>query len=172
MAAVKFTSSKTEYKYYLKLTLEEITPGTATSNPQISYKLQLYSGGWYFTDLFIGAYVKLGNTVVDQLVHGSERWSIGTHTNITLLSGTATVPHNGSANLAVEYSIDMSQDVLASVPDITATGTMTITAYNKGLIYIANGSSYDAYQVYIGNGTSWELYLPYVGNGTGWDLCS
>lgn len=52
-------------------------------------------------------------------------------------------------------------------------GTSTLTTSGgAGLVYIGNGSTYDAYQVYIGNGTSWDLALPYVGNGTGWDLCS
>lgn len=51
------------------------------------------------------------------------------------------------------------------------TSTLT-TSGGAGLVYIGNGSTYDAYQVYIGNGTSWDLALPYVGNGTGWDLCS
>lgn len=52
-------------------------------------------------------------------------------------------------------------------------GTSTLTTSGGGgVIYIGNGSSYDAYQVYIGNGSSWDLCIPYVGNGSSWDLCS
>lgn len=167
-----FTSSKTEYQFYLKLTLEEVKAGTASSDPQISYTLQLYSGGWNFELLRITAYVKLGGTIVAQLNHEDKQWTLGTKSNITLLSGTASVPHNGSGSMAVEYAIDMTETFWQYAPDITATGTMPVTSYSKGLIYIGNGSSYDAYQVYIGNGTSWELYIPYVGNGTSWELCS
>ena len=55
---------------------------------------------------------------------------------------------------------------------ISGTGTMTLTDIARGLIYIGNGSSFDAYEVYIGNGTSWDKYIPYIGNGTDWDVCS
>lgn len=56
----------------------------------------------------------------------------------------------------------------------TPTGAVTLYAIwaAKGLIYIDNGSSMDAYQVYIDNGTSWELYAPHIDNGSSWDLCS
>ena len=37
--ATVFTSAKTEYQFYLRLTLDEVTPGSAAADPQISYKL-------------------------------------------------------------------------------------------------------------------------------------
>lgn len=37
------------------------------------------------------------------------------------------------------------------------------------LVYIDNGSGFDAYGVYIDNGTSWDFYVPYVDNGSGWE---
>lgn len=39
-----------------------------------------------------------------------------------------------------------------------------------GLVYIDNGSGWDAHQVYIDNGTSWDLHMLYIDNGTSWDL--
>ena len=52
-------------------------------------------------------------------------------------------------------------------------GTSTLTTSGgAGLIYIGNGTSYDAYQIYIGNGTGYDLYLPYIGNGSSYDLFS
>ena len=39
----------------------------------------------------------------------------------------------------------------------------------EAVVYIDNGSSWDAYQCYIDNGTSWDLYIPYIDNGTSWD---
>ncbi len=56
----------------------------------------------------------------------------------------------------------------------TPTGNVTLYAIwgAKGLIYIDNGSSIDAYQVYIDNGTSWDLYAPYIDSGSAWSLCS
>lgn len=40
----------------------------------------------------------------------------------------------------------------------------------EAVVYIDNGTSWDAYQCYIDNGTSWDLYAPYIDNGTSWDL--
>ncbi len=56
----------------------------------------------------------------------------------------------------------------------TPAGNVTLYAIwgAKGLIYIDNGTSIDAYQVYIDNGSSWDLYAPYVDSGSAWSLCS
>lgn len=40
-----------------------------------------------------------------------------------------------------------------------------------GLIYIDNGTSFEAYEIYIDNGTSWDKYVAYIDNGTSWDQC-
>jgi hypothetical protein len=44
------------------------------------------------------------------------------------------------------------------------------TTGGVGLVYIDNGTGWDAYQVYIDNGTTWDLYVPYIDNGSSWDL--
>lgn len=44
-------------------------------------------------------------------------------------------------------------------------------AYDGGVIYIDNGSSFDVYAIYIDNGSSWDLYQAYIDNGTSWDIC-
>ena len=44
--------------------------------------------------------------------------------------------------------------------------------YYSGIVYIDNGSGFDAYEVYIDNGSSWDKYIPYIDNGSGWDICS
>lgn len=56
----------------------------------------------------------------------------------------------------------------------TVSSNVTIIAVAElhGLVYIYNGTSWDAYQVYIDNGASWDQYIPYVDNGTNWDMCS
>lgn len=168
--ATVFTSAKTEYKFYLKLTLEEITPGTATTDPQLTYTLQLYSGGWNFSKLRINAYVKLGDTIVAQLNAADKQWTLDVNSNITLLSGTATVPHDGSASMSVEYNIDMNESVWQYAPDITAYGDMPVTAYAKGLVYIDSGSSMDASLVFIDTtGAGFEQYMPYIDTGTSWE---
>lgn len=56
----------------------------------------------------------------------------------------------------------------------TVSGNVVIvsTAERQGIIYIDNGSGWDAYQVYIDNGSSWDMYIPYIDNGSGWDIYS
>lgn len=51
-------------------------------------------------------------------------------------------------------------------------GNTTIQAIwqPSGLVYIDNGSSFDAYQLFIDNGTSWDQYIPYIDNGTSYDM--
>ncbi len=57
---------------------------------------------------------------------------------------------------------------------ITVTGAVTIivTSSPLGLVYIFNGSTYEAYQVFIYNGASWEQFCPYVYDGASWTMCS
>lgn len=61
----------------------------------------------------------------------------------------------------------------------TVTAAVTVAATAKvvevqpqGLIYIDNGTSFEAYQIYIDNGSSWDLYEPYIDNGSSWVLYS
>lgn len=42
----------------------------------------------------------------------------------------------------------------------------------SGVVYIDNGTTFDAYLVYIDNGSTWDLYLPYVDNGSDWSVIS
>lgn len=124
-----FTSSKTQYQFYLKLTMEETAAGAYNAQPQVSYKLQLYSGGWNFSLLRINAHVKLGGTVIAQLNATDKQWTLDTKSSITLLSGTASVPYDGSGSLSVEYAIFMDKAVWQYAPNIEATGTMPLTPY-------------------------------------------
>lgn len=59
------------------------------------------------------------------------------------------------------YCYDNSSNDLAS---------LEYTDAPTGLVYIDNGSSWDAYEVYIDNGSSWDRYVPYIDNGTSWDV--
>jgi hypothetical protein len=53
--------------------------------------------------------------------------------------------------------------------DTISTKTIETTG-GAGLVYIYNGSSWEAYQIYVYNGTGWDLYMPYIYNGSDWDL--
>lgn len=60
------------------------------------------------------------------------------------------------------YCYDASSNDLSS---LEYTDTLS------GLVYIDNGSSWDAYEVYIDNGTSWDPYVLYIDDGSSWDVC-
>ncbi len=67
---------------------------------------------------------------------------------------------NGSA-----FASGDSKTVTAAVTIATVTALM-------GLVYIDNGTEFEAYQIYIDNGTNWEQYIPYIDNGSSWDICN
>lgn len=46
------------------------------------------------------------------------------------------------------------------------------TAEQTGLVYIDNGSGWEAYEIWIDNGTSWDLYIPYIDDGVAWQQYS
>lgn len=156
----------------LTLTLTENSVNTANNTSNITYKLTLKSNGSYwFSDHSHGYSVKLNGTTVANLtwVNNKNQISLAAGGTITICSGTTNVTHN--ANGALDMSISYS--FYSEYTDtISGTGTMALTAISRGLVYIGNGSSYDAYEVYIGNGTSWDKYTPYVGDGTDWVVCS
>ena len=53
---------------------------------------------------------------------------------------------------------------------VTSEVAVATTTKQLGLVYIDNGSGFDAYLIYIDNGSSWEQYAPYLDNGSDWDL--
>lgn len=55
---------------------------------------------------------------------------------------------------------------------VSGNTTVIIATKRNGMIYIDNGSGFEAYLIYIDNGTSWDQYIPYIDNGTSWDICS
>lgn len=50
----------------------------------------------------------------------------------------------------------------------TSLATITVDQ-SSGIVYIDNGSGFEAYQVFIDNGSTWEQYIPYIDNGTSWE---
>lgn len=157
----------------LTLTLTENSVNTANNTSNITYKLTLKSNGSYwFSDHSHGYSVKLNGKTIKSLtwVDGKNQISLDAGKTITVCSGTTDVEHDSDGTLsdmAVAYSFYTEY-----TDTISGTGTMALTAISRGLIYIGNGSSYDAYEVYIGNGTSWDKYTPHIGDGTNWVVCS
>lgn len=67
-------------------------------------------------------------------------------------------------------SEDTGVEIISATSDYYGGHSVSI-GYNSGIIYIDNGSSFDAYQCYIDNGSSWDLCIPYIDNGSNWDIC-
>lgn len=158
----------------LTLTLTENSVNTANNTSNITYKLVIKSNGsYYFSDYSHGYNVTLNGTSVANLTHvaNKNQISLAAGASLTICSGTTNVTHNadGKLDMSVSYSF-----YTGYTNTISGTGTMTLTStsISSGVVYIGNGSSFDAYEIYIGNGTSWDRYIPYIGNGTDWDTCS
>ena len=81
---------------------------------------------------------------------------------------------DGSSNYGIQL---MHSGTTASnikcIADRTSSSAayITVTYEPKGVVYIANGSSFDAYEVYIANGSSFDRYIPYIANGSSFDVC-
>ena len=156
----------------LTLTLTENSVNTANNTSNITYNLVIKSNGSYwFSDYSHGYNVTLNGTSVANLTHvsGKNQISLAAGASLTVCSGTTDIAHDSDGGLDMSVSYTFYTEYTGT---ISGTGTMTLTDIARGLVYIGNGSSYDAYEVYIGNGTSWDKYIPYIGNGTDWDVCS
>ena len=76
--------------------------------------------------------------------------------NLTIKAGSELLGINGNVLI---------------IESVTANTTISVSGVILGgIIYISNGSSFDAYQVYIANGSGWDHYMPYVANGSSFDL--
>ena len=53
--------------------------------------------------------------------------------------------------------------------DAAETHSVTVT-YNEAVVYIDNGSGFEAYTAFIDDGTKWVPCIPYRDNGSSWDI--
>ena len=70
----------------------------------------------------------------------------------------------------VTTTVNGSDFTSGNTHTVTDNVTVATTTKQLGLVYIDNGSGFDAYLIYIDNGSSWEQYAPYLDNGSDWDL--
>lgn len=123
------------------------------------------------------------------------RWYIGIDPSSHINAGISTTTYSGDVAItnsdgAGTYTFSGESDMvllpnttyyLWIFPNTTTYGwynltelvqaTITISGAS-GIVYIDNGTRFDAYQFYIDNGTNWDLFVPYIDNGTNWDLYS
>lgn len=90
-----------------------------------------------------------------------------TQTNVGRWSGSSGNTYYLASASTTSGTIAQSNSALGTV----STPYIKIVYELNGVVYIDNGSSFDAYQVFIDNGTSWDQYIPYVDNGSDWDTC-
>lgn len=74
-----------------------------------------------------------------------------------------------TASALIEVDIELYRNSNSTIPKFSGAETVKLLS---GLVYIANGSSFDAYEVWIANGTKFERYEPYVADGSKFVLCS
>lgn len=95
-------------------------------------------------------------------------------------SGTFTTPTSGSTTMVLSNSTkewapypavwyDFEYD--SATYYLMTSLSQTIEVKSTSVIYIDNGSGFDAYEIYIDNGSSWDLYQAYIDNGSSWDEC-
>ena len=141
------------------------SPATGASSVTISGNFS-HSGGstaapkWYITD--------------SATSHTNAGASSTAHGTLTMTLSSGVYVGTGTASIVLKPNTTYYLWFFPSVAEYGIWGhykSFTITTSGgAGLVYIDNGTSWDAYQVYIDNGTSWDLYMPYIDNGSSWDL--
>lgn len=134
MALQTKTYTQSSNTFTLELTLVEQSTSTAGNSSTISYTLKLKSTTKNFAQYGVGAAVKLDNQTVAERDRGSApKITLGTRSEVTLLSGTRTVAHNsdGSKSMSLAYSLDMAPASYTPGP-MSGSGTMTLTKIPRG----------------------------------------
>ena len=174
----------------------QVYEGTATTTTKIvGYNNKLnYAARYSFKTDSMGASKvswELGRNSVGGGTRPPLRWYITTSASSHINAGASTPAHHGSVAVKNVEGYDVfsgSTDVvllpnttyyLWIFPNTTTYGfyylgdtakaTVT-TSGGAGLVYIGDGTKFEAYQIGIGNGTTFDLYMPYVGTGSSFDL--
>ena len=134
MALQTKTYTQSSNTFTLELTLVEQSTSTAGNSSTLSYTLKLKSTTKNFAQYGVGAAVKLDNQTVAVRDRGSApKITLGTYSEVTLLSGSATISHNsdGSKTMPVFFDLDMASASYTPGP-MEKSGTMTLTKIPRG----------------------------------------
>lgn len=167
--SISANGSKKHHKFTLTVTENSKNDSANTSNISYSLVLSPIQSGWGWAQMY--------NIKYSISINGSEVASGGIESyngtaTPTIKSGSLNVSHNadGSKNMSFSFSITDPNGESYTCGSASASGSMTLTpTTGRGLVYIDNGSGWDAYQVYIDNGSSWDRYIPYIDNGSSWE---
>lgn len=88
------------------------------------------------------------------------------YVKVATFTTTISYGENGKLSLTISATGAIATTTLSST---TISKKITLDDIERGLVYIDNGTSLDAYQVFIDNGSSWDQYIPFIDNGSGWD---
>ena len=159
---------------------------TAKSNLSI-VKIQLKSASWMTTYWLDGTITVEGQEIYNTDSHVGEHGAYvevldtfyditdGETEQVVTDFGTATdILHNDDGTKTVTITVALTgytQSGNAGSGWIVSDNVqIDLTQIQRGLIYIDNGSGFDAYCIYIDNGSSWDLYSAYIDNGDSWDF--
>ena len=134
MALQTKTYTQSSNTFTLELSLVEQSTSTGANSSTLSYTLKLKSTTKNFAQYGVGAAVKLDNQTVAVRDRGSApKITLGTYSEVTLLSGTHTVAHtsDGSKSMSLAYSLDMASASYTPGP-MSGSGTMTLTKIPRG----------------------------------------
>ena len=100
----------------------------------------------------------------------TESFTLDANNNTALFNNLKNYFYNGNSAVIIYNDDDTSTDSYSRHFLQILEATITVN-YDGGesVVYISNGTTFEAYQIYIDNGTSWDLYAPYIDNGSGWD---
>lgn len=134
MALQTKTFDVSKNTFTLRLTVTENSTSTSGNSSSVSYKLELISTTKDFSQFGVGASVSLdGRVVATRDRYTASKISLGTYSNVTLLSGSTTIGHDNQGNktISVSYSIDMAAASYAPGP-MSGSGSMALTKIPRG----------------------------------------
>ena len=102
----------------------------------------------------------------------TDTFTLSSSSNSSLFSKLASYLTNGNSAIVIYNDSNPSSNSYSKAYLQITSATITVTYNELGVVYIDNGTTFEAYQVYIDNGSSWDLYAPYIDNGSSWDSCS
>ena len=161
--------SRGHHKFTLTVTENSKNDSSNTSSISFTFQISAIQSGWNWATQ--GTNISYTITIDGTNYTGTIPSYNGSST-VTLKSGTLNVEHDASGTKTISFSFKVTdRDGLSyTCGSASASGSMTLTpTTGRGLVYIDNGSGWDAYQVYIDNGNSWDRYIPYIDNGSSWE---
>ena len=162
--------SRGHHGFTLTVTENSKNDGANTSSISYTFKISPIQSGWDWNTQ--GTNISYTITINGTNYTGTIPDYNGSST-VTLKSGTLNVAHDATGTKTMSFSFGVrDRDGLSyTCGSASASGSMVLTpTTGQGLVYIDNGSGWDAYQVYIDNGSGWDRYIPYIDNGSGWDM--